>query len=124
MILVDASIWIDLFRTGDHKAELNRLVENSQLCMHPCLVAELALGSLPDRRRTLEYLDRLHQIPVMRVGDVRHMIEARGLFAKGIGLTDAYLIASCLAVPGTQIWTRDKKLGKAADSLGIRARFP
>lgn len=124
MILADTSIWIDLFRTGAHKARLGRLIDNSQLCIHPCLVAELALGSLPDRQRTLEYLDHLHQIPVMRLADVRHMIEARGLSGKGIGLTDAHLIASCLATPGTQIWTRDEKLGKVAESLGMRAHFP
>ena len=54
MILADASIWIDLFRTGAHKAQLALLIENGQLCIHPYLVAELALGSLPDRPRTLE----------------------------------------------------------------------
>ena len=123
MILADASIWIDLFRTGAHKEPLARLIANSQLCIHPYLVAELALGSLPDRQKTLEYLDRLYSIPVMKLADVRHMIEARSLSAKGIGLTDAHLIASCLATPGTRIWTRDEKLGKVAESLGIRAQF-
>ena len=124
MILADASIWIDLFHTGTHKERLGWLVANSQLCIHPYLVTELALGSLPDRQKTLEYLDRLYPIRVMRLADVRHMIEARSLSAKGMGLTDAHLIASCLATPGTRIWTRDEKLGKVAESLGIRAQFP
>jgi hypothetical protein len=122
VILPDASIWIDFFRSGAHKTQLRLLVENSQLCMHPCLVAELALGSLPDRRKTLEYLDRLTLIRAVSLADVRHMIEARNL--SGIGLTDAHLIASCLAAPGTQIWTRDEKLGQVAESLGIRAHLP
>ena len=124
MILPDASIWTDFFRSGAHKTQLRLLIENSQLCMHPCLVAELALGSLPDRRKTLEYLDRLTPLRAVSLADVRHMIEARGLSAKGIGLTDAHLIASCLATPGTQIWTRDEKLGRVAESLGIRAHLP
>ena len=124
MILPDASIWIDFFRSGAHKTQLHLLVENIQLCMHSCLVAEFALGSLPDRRKTLEYLDRLTPIRAVSLADVRHMIEARNLSAKGIGLTDAHLIASCLATPGTQIWTRDEKLGRVAESLGIRAHLP
>ena len=54
----------------------------------------------------------------MTLADVRQMIEARNLAAKGIGLTDAHLIASCLATPGTQLWTRDEKLGTVT-SLAI-----
>jgi hypothetical protein len=79
---------------------------------------------LPERRRTLAYLDQLISVCPVRLEDVRHMIEARGFASKGIGLTDAHLIASCLATPGTQIWTLDGKLGKVAESLSIRAILP
>jgi predicted nucleic acid-binding protein len=113
-----------MFRSGAYKAELERLITNDQLCIHPFLIAELALGTLPERRKTLEYLDHLIAIRPVTLGDVRHMIEARGLASKGIGLTDAYLIASCLATRGTQIWTLDGKLGKVAESLSIRATLP
>ena len=124
MILADASIWIAMFRTSACKAELNTLIENDQLCVHPFLVAELALGTLPDRGKTLAFLDRLIQLRPVRLADLRHMIEARNLASTGIGLTDAHLIASCLATPGTQIWTLDGKLGRVAESLGIRAHIP
>ena len=124
MILADTSIWIEIFRHGRFKAELEGLIVNDQLCIHPNIVAELACGFLPDRKNTLHYLDGLHQICVIRLADVRLMIEARGLASKGIGLTDAHLLASCLAVPGTHLWTMDGALGRVADSLGIRARFP
>lgn len=121
MILADTSIWIDLFRTGRFKAELGNLMSNDQLCIHPFVIAELACGSLPERQKTLTYLDQLTALPVVRLDDVRKMIEARGLWVKGIGLTDAELIASCLAMPGTRIWTTDKPLGRITESLGIRA---
>ena len=124
MILADTSIWIGLFRTGAYNAELDRLIGDDQLCIHPFLIAELALGTLPERRKTLAYLDQLIPIRPVQLEDVRHMIEARGFASKGIGLTDAHLIASCLATPGTQIWTLDGKLGKVAESLGIRATLP
>ena len=124
MILADTSIWIAMFRTGAYKAELDTMIANDQLCIHPFLIAELALGSLPERRTTLVYLDQLISLRPVRLEDVRHMIEARGLASKGIGLTDAHLIASCLATPGTQIWTLDAKLGKVAESLSIHTALP
>lgn len=120
MILADTSIWIAMFRSGAYKAELDRLIANDQLCIHPFLIAELALGALPEHQKTLLYLDQLISIRPVRLEDVRHMIETRGLASKEIGLTDAHLIASCLATPGTQIWTLDEKLGKVAESLNIR----
>jgi len=124
VILADTSIWIAMFRTGAYKAELDTMIANDQLCIHPFLIAELALGSLPERRKTLVYLDQLISLRPVRLEDVRHMIEARGLASKGIGLTHAHLIASCLATPGTQIWTLDAKLGKVAESLSIHTALP
>ena len=113
-----------MLRRDRFKAELENLIDHDQLCIHPYIVAELACGFLPDRKNTLHYLDSLHQICLIRLADVRLMIEARGLASKGVGLTDAHLIASCLAVSGTHIWTIDDALGKVADLLGIRATIP
>jgi hypothetical protein len=124
MILADTSIWIEMFRKGRFKAEMGNLITNDQLCIHPLVVAELACGTLPDRQKTLGYLDQLAALPIVSLADVRLMIEARGLWSKGIGLTDAQLIASCLATPGTQIWTVDGPLGRVTESLGIRAKRP
>ena len=121
MILADTSIWIEMFRKGKFKAEMEELVATDQLCIHPFVIAELACGSLPDRQRTLSNLDKLTALPIVRLADVRVMIEARQLWAKGIGLTDAQLIASCLATPGTHLWTLDRPLGRVTEALGIRA---
>ena len=124
MILADTSIWIEMFRKGRFKVAMGNLIANDQLCIHPFVTAELACGFLPDRQKTLTHLDQLAALPIVRRADVRVMIEARGLWSKGIGLTDAQLIASCLATPGTQIWTTDASLGRVAGSLGIRAKLP
>ena len=116
MILADANIWIDYFRSGD--AQLQTLLTNDQVVMHPCLAAELALGSLHNRPRTLAELDGMPQARVADLRDIRHMIEARRLYAKGIGLTDVHLVASCLIKPGAKLWTR------VAQTLGIDAGLP
>lgn len=122
MILADANIWIDYFRSGD--AQLQALLANDQVVMHPCLAAELALGSLHNRPRTLAKLDLIPQARVASLRDIRQMIEARRLYAKGIGLTDAHLVASCLITQGTKLWTRDARLRAVAQTAGIDAGLP
>ena len=89
--------------------------------MHPFVIAELALGSLPLRANTLSLLDLLPQMRVAQLTEVRHTIEARRLYNQGIGLIDAHLIASIFLNPPTLLWTRDKPLRKVAERLGIRA---
>lgn len=121
MILADSSVWIEMFRTGRFQSELAVLISNDQLLIHPFVVAELACGTLPDRRKTLHELDRLAALPTIPTADVRYVIEERGLDSKGIGFLDAQLIASCLAAPGTQIWTLDRPLNRVAEPLGLRA---
>ncbi len=100
---------------------MERLIQTKQLIIHPFVVAELALGSLHNRTQTLTDLENLPQARVVTLRDVRQMIEARSLYSRGIGLTDAHLIASCLATSPTLLWTSDARLGKVAESLGIRA---
>lgn len=92
--------------------------------MHPFITAELALGSLHQRSRTLALLDLLPQVSVAQFSELRLMIEARRLCNLGIGLTDAHLIASVLINPPTLLWTGDKQLRKVAEGLGIHATLP
>lgn len=119
MILADTSIWIDHFRSGNK--ELRKHLNEGQIVIHPSIIAKLALGSLRERDRTLALLDLLPQVRVAQLSEVRRMIEARRLYSLGIGLTDAHLIASAFLNSSTLLWTRDKRLRKAAEALGIHA---
>jgi predicted nucleic acid-binding protein len=121
VILADTSVWIDHIRASN--SEMVRLLGEGQILMHPFIVAEIALGSLKNRRKKLADLDMLLTVRAASQSEVRHMIEAHTLYSKGIGLTDAHLVASCLLTPGTQLWTRDAKLEKVAKALGIRFKF-
>jgi predicted nucleic acid-binding protein len=122
LILADTSVWIDHFRSGNQ--ELHKRLNRGQIAIHPCVIAELALGSLKERSKTLALLDLLPQVRVARLDEIRTLIEARRLYGLGIGLTDAHLIASVLIDPPTLLWTRDKQLRKVAESLGIHASLP
>jgi predicted nucleic acid-binding protein len=89
--------------------------------IHPFIIAELALGSLKERTKTLALLDLLPHVRVAQLDEIRTLIEARHLYGLGIGLTDAHLIASVLINPPALLWTRDKRLRSAAEALGIHA---
>ena len=121
MILADTSVWIDHLRSGNK--ELRRHLEQGQIVIHPFIVAELALGSLKGRTKTLALLDLLPQVRVARLSELRLMIEARRVYNLGIGLTDAHLIASVLIDSPTLLWTIDKRLRQVAQILGIHATF-
>ena len=99
-------------------------LQQGHIVVHPFIIAELALGSLRERSKTLALLDRLPQVRVAQLSEVRVTIEARRLYSLGIGLTDAHLIASIFINPPTLLWTRDKRLRKAAEALGIHASMP
>lgn len=119
MILADTSIWIEHLRSGNN--ELRKHLNQGQIVIHPFIIAELALGSLKDRTHTLALLDLLPQVRVAQLTEVRLAIEARRLYSLGLGLTDAHLLASVFINPPTLLWTRDKRLRRAAEALRIDA---
>jgi len=121
VILADTSIWIDHLRAGN--LQLRQFLNQGQIVIHPLVIGELALGSFKERSQALALLDLLPQVPVAQLNEVRHMIEARRLHGRGIGLVDAHLIASVLIDSSTRLWTGDKKLRKVAENIGIHAEL-
>jgi len=119
LILADTSVWIDHFRSGNR--DLQKALNQGQIVIHSWIIAELALGSLRERGKTLAMLDLLPQVRVAQLSELRLMIEARRLPNLGIGLTDAQLIASVFLNPPTLLWTRDRPLRRVAEALGILA---
>jgi hypothetical protein len=122
MILADTSIWIDHFRSVNQ--EMRKQLDNARIVIHPFLIAELALGSLRERAKTLALLEGLPRLRVAQLEEVRQMIEARSLYGKGIGLIDAHLLASIFITPTTQLWTKDKALRRMAEAFGVHVDLP
>jgi predicted nucleic acid-binding protein len=122
MILADTTIWIDHFRSDNQ--EMRSQLGKSNIVIHPFIIAELALGLLQERSKTLAWLDRIPQVGMAHISEVRQMIEMRSLCNRGIGLVDAHLIASIFLYPSTLLWTKDKRLRGIAEELGIAAVLP
>jgi len=117
MILVDTAIWIDHL----HKSEprLVELLSLDQVGCHPLIVQEIALGSIRQRDVVLDLLTNLYQFPTIDYDEVLHLIEQRTLWGRGLSAVDVHLMASVTLVPGTKLWTRDKRLKSACSETDV-----
>lgn len=117
MVLVDTSVWIEHFRLGN-AALADLLLENKVFC-HPFIVGELALGGLKDRHVSIRRLQRLPHVTSARDSEVLELVEQQRLIGSGIGYVDAHLLTSLRLTPGSQLWTRDRRLHIAAVQMGV-----
>jgi predicted nucleic acid-binding protein len=119
MILVDTSVWIDHINVSEPL--LVKLLNQERVLTHPYVIGEISLGSLRNRDTVLGALSDLPAAPAATPEETLYLIEKEILFNRGIGFVDASLLASARLCPGTTIWTRDKRLKKAAEELGLSA---
>ena len=120
-ILVDTNIWIDHLRQTE--PVLVDLLERDQVCAHQSVITELALGNLKDRLVFLKALERLMIVRSVDDRGVRHLVEERRLWGRGLSVVDVALLASVVVTPGVALWTRDKRLRQAARDVGALANL-
>jgi len=121
VILVDTSVWIDHLRNGD--STLVKLLNTGQVLVHPFVIGELALGNLRQRDVILDTLKNMPCAKVATDEEVLALINQSKLYGIGIGYIDAHLLASVRLTPGAQLWTRDKKLRKVVNQVGLLAEL-
>lgn len=120
-VLVDTNIWIDHLRQTEQV--LVDLLERDQVCVHQSVITELALGNLKNRSILLKALERLMIVRNVDDQGVRHLVEERRLWGRGLSVVDAALLASAVVTPGVSLWTRDKRLRQAARDVGASANL-
>ena len=120
-VLVDTSIWIDHLRKTE--PVLVDLLERDQVCVHQSVITELALGNLKNRSIFLKALERLMIVRNVDDQGVRHLVEERRLWDRGLSALDAALLASVVVAPSVSLWTRDKRLRQAARDVGVLAEL-
>ena len=120
-VLVDTNIWIDHLRKTE--PVLVDLLERDQVCVHQSVITELALGNLKDRPVFLKALERLMIVRNVDDQGVRHLVEERHLWGRGLSAVDAALLASVVVTSGVSLWTHDKRLRQAARDVGVLAEL-
>jgi len=116
MVLVDTSIWVDHFRSGN--TALENLLNQGLVAVHPYVSGELACGNL---RKRVEILALLHALPqAEKVADeeILFYIENNSLGGKGLGLIDVHLLASA-QLSGYLFWTKDRRLHEIAKKMNL-----
>lgn len=120
MFLVDISVWVDHLRKGD--GALVSALQHDAVVTHSHVIGELALGNLKDRFAVLALLRNLPKAVVANDDEVQTMIEEHSLYGRGVGYTDAHLLAAARLTAETQLWTRDKRVKAVAGDLGLEAQ--
>lgn len=116
MILVDSSIWIDHIRSP--QPEMTAALTIGRVLQHPFVTAEIALGSIKDRK-IIAMLHELPQVSAVSQEQLLEYVEHAALPGTGVGMVDAHLLASAAGLEGASIWTRDKRLAAQAERLGL-----
>ncbi len=116
MVLVDTSVWIDHLRRTSSK--LTDLLEDGDVAIHPFVVGELACGNLKNRSEVLSLLHALPESPRVEDSEILFFIDRHSLSGRGLGLIDIHLLAAS-QMGELPLWTRDKRLQAAAESIGI-----
>lgn len=117
MILVDTSIWIDHLRRKDDG--LRDLLERGMVLSHAFVLGELMMGNLNRRDVVLRLMSRLPQATLAKHEEVVRFVERHSLHGVDIGYMDAHLLASTKLSTWARLWTRDKRLAKVAEELGV-----
>lgn len=121
MILVDTSIWIDHLRAAD--PQLVALLNRNEVLSHPCVIGEIALGSVAKRADVLRYLNNLPASVTATHDEVMIFADRHKLANTGVGYVDATLLASTVLTPNAALWARDKNLRAAAVRCGVAPKI-
>jgi predicted nucleic acid-binding protein len=116
MVLVDTSVWVFHLRAGN--AELETLLNKSQVMCHQYVIGEIACGNIKNRTEILTLLQRLPQVTHAKHEEVMGFIETHKLMGKGLGYIDLHLAVSA-KLSGISMWTLDKRLDETNKELGI-----
>jgi predicted nucleic acid-binding protein len=119
MVLVDTSVWIRfLSNKAPYASGLEALLERGEVSGHDFVLGELLVGDKGGRRQLLADYVLMHQVPVVRHGEVVEFVRQRRLHGRGIGWIDAHLLAAAL-VSRVSLWTADPRLAGSATDFEI-----
>jgi hypothetical protein len=98
------------------------LLDEELILGHPFVTGELAMSRFRNREITLVSLADLPQAAKADEDEVVRFVTQNKLQGLGLSYIDVHLLVSALLTPGTLLWTRDKSLRHAAESLGVAAK--
>ena len=121
MILADTSIWVDFLRKSDDVLTdlMKMYLKRNEIFASSAVFGELLQGVRNKRENNIvnvlwESLPKVDESELFIKAGI--ISDKHKLYAKGVGLIDCYILATC-ANNDLALWTLDKKLLKAYDEL-------
>ena len=115
MIIADTSVWIEFLKGNETVfRRMQTLLENREITALEPVFGELLQGTKNKRERQviIDYWKNTPRIDESELWIVAGLYAGeKKLFAKGVGLIDAFIVIASLKT-NAQIWTLDEKLNK------------
>lgn len=116
-VLADTSIWID--HIAGKPTPLPDLLKARRVALHPLVIGEIAMSSLRERKLVIAELQKLPKVHVASNAEIMAMVEWQKLFGTGVGFVDAHLLAGVQMTDKATLLTKDNRLHKQAERLGV-----
>ncbi|WPL17548.1 putative ribonuclease VapC32 [Thiorhodovibrio winogradskyi] len=87
--------------------------------MHPMVLGELACGNLQDRKAMIALWQNLPRLAAVTDAEALYFLDQNRLWGRGIGYVDLHLLSAVSLCVDTSLWTRDKRLLKTAQRIGL-----
>ena len=121
-VLVDSSIWIDFFRSGDNSTELDCLIDNNLVCTNDLILTEL-IPFLQQKKQTalINLLKEILCFPLsidwLEIQNFQLKCIENGI--NGFGIPDLIIVQNALQTE-TSIYSLDKHFKILKDVLDIK----
>ena len=109
-VLVDTSIWIDYFKTGDNSQDLDYLIDENTVVINDIILAELiSYLRLKKQSKVVKLLQEINRLPVNIHWDeiVEYQFKCLKSGANGVGTPDL-IIAQNAKQNNCKIYSLDK----------------
>ncbi|MCA9872266.1 MAG: PIN domain-containing protein [Anaerolineales bacterium] len=120
-VLVDSSVWIDYFRSGENTTRLDWLIDENLIVINDIILAELVpFLRLKKQRNIIRLLNALEKLPLKIEWAEIIEFQVRCLEAglNGLGIPDL-LIAQNVRQSGCQIYSLDKHFRLVSQIIDI-----
>lgn len=110
MILVDSSVWIDYFRSGENSNQLERLIELDLVCINEVILTEMIpVLQLRKQTKLIEALSALPKAPHEIFWEGIRQLQIQNLEngLHRVGLPDLIIVQNCIEAD-LELWTLDK----------------
>ena len=109
-VLVDSSVWIDYFRSGDQSAELDNLIDENLIVINDIILAELVpFLEIKNQTKIIRLLDTIKKLPltIEWEGIIRFQVDCLRAGMNGVGIPDL-LIAQNAKQNQCHVYSLDK----------------